>query len=132
MSRRNVRELDCRMTQNVVEHYYNNQPYTGIVYEMFKGYVDVEYEVVNGAKHGVETEYSSTGAVRAKRLYEDDLLQGVTEVYHPNGNVAEKSVFYKGVCVEAWVYDENNRLTEEYKIDESSPEYSWYQHLKNN
>lgn len=130
MNRTNVDALESRIDQNVATFYQNGQPYTGIVYEAFQGRTDVEYDVVNGVKQGIETEYYPTGIVQSVSQYLDNLLDGPLIRYHEGGAVEEKAMFEKGVCIRSTSYDGAGRVIEDYTISEQSPEFPWLTYLR--
>jgi antitoxin component YwqK of YwqJK toxin-antitoxin module len=130
VNRTNAKDLEGRIDQNVTVYYQNNKPYTGVVYEMFQGRIDLEYEVVNGVKQGIETEFYPNGRIQSVSQYAGNLLDGPLISYYENGAVEEKAMFEKGVCIRSTSYDENGQVTEEYTISEDSPEYPWLTYLR--
>ncbi|HEX8325914.1 MAG TPA: hypothetical protein VF629_00120 [Hymenobacter sp.] len=130
MNRINIDALDGRIDQNVTVLYQNGQPYSGTVYEMSQGRTDVEYEVFNGVKHGIETEFYPDGKIQSVSQYIGNLLDGPLINYYESGAVEEKAIFEKGVCVRSTSYDENGQVVEEYTISEESPEYPWLTYLR--
>ncbi|RZJ91863.1 MAG: hypothetical protein EOO60_07490 [Hymenobacter sp.] len=130
MTRTNVENLEGRIDQNVTVLYKDGQPYTGGVYEAFQSQTDVEYEVIEGVKQGLETEYYPDGKVQAVSQYSHNLLDGPLIRYYENGAVEEKALFEKGVCIRSTSYDEAGQITEEYTISEQSPEQPWLTYLR--
>jgi antitoxin component YwqK of YwqJK toxin-antitoxin module len=130
MNRTNAKDLEGRINQNVTVYYQNNKPYTGVVYEMLQGRIDLEYEVVNGVKEGIETAFYPDGKIQSVSQYVGNLLDGPLVSYYKNGAVEEKAMFEKGVCIRSTSYDENGQVTEEHIISEESPEYSWLTYLR--
>ncbi|HEX8660149.1 MAG TPA: hypothetical protein VF690_21575 [Hymenobacter sp.] len=123
MSSINVNALEGRIDQNVTVYYQDSKPYTGAVYEMHQGRIDLEYEVVNGVKQGIETEFYSNDNIQSVSQYAGNLLDGPRISYYENGAVEEKAMFEKGVCIRSASYDEAGQLIEEHAISEESPEY---------
>ena len=130
MNRTNAKDLEGRIDQTVTVYYQNNKPYTGVVYEMLQGRIDVEYEVVNGVKQGIETASYPDGKIQSVSQYVDNLLEGPLISYYENGAVEEKARFEKGVCIRSTSYDEHGQVTKEYTISEESPEYPWLAYLR--
>ena len=130
MNRTNAKDLEGRIDQNVTVYYQDGNPYTGTVYEEFQGRVDVAYEVVEGVKQGLETEYYPDGKVQSISHYANNLLDGPLTRYYEDGAVEEKAVFEKGVCVRSTSYDEADQVLEEYAISEQSPDYPWLAYLR--
>ena len=130
MNRVNAKDLEGQIDQNVTVYYQHNQPYTGLVYEMVQGRIDLEYEVVNGVKQGMETTFYPDGKIQSVSQYVGNLLDGPQISYYENGAVEEKAMFEKGVCVRSTSYDEDGQVTEEHVISEESPEYPWLTYLR--
>ena len=130
MNRANAKDLEGRTDQIVTVYYQDDKPYTGVVYEMRQGRIDLEYEVVNGVKQGVETEFYPDGKIQSVSQYAGNLLDGPLINYYENGVVEEKARFEQGVCIRSTSYDEAGRITEEYTISEGSPEYPWLTYLR--
>ena len=130
MNRTNVKDLDGRIDQNVTVLYENGHLYSGTVYETFQGRTDVEYEVLNGIKQGIETEYYPDGKIQSVSQYVGNVLDGPLINYYKNGAIEEKAMFEKGVCIRSVSYDEAGRITEEHSISEDSPEYPWLTYLR--
>jgi antitoxin component YwqK of YwqJK toxin-antitoxin module len=130
MNRTNAKALEGRIDQNTTIYYQNGKPYTGLVYEELQGRIDLEYEVVNGVKQGVEIEYYPNGRVQSISHYVNNVLNGLLVNYYESGIIEEKAMFEKGVCIHSTAYDEAGQITEENTISEESPEYSWLTYLR--
>jgi antitoxin component YwqK of YwqJK toxin-antitoxin module len=130
MNRINAKDLKGRIDQNVTVYSQDNKPYTGVVYEMLQGRIDLEYEVVNGAKQGIETAFYPDGKIQSVSQYVGNLRDGPLISYYENGAVEERAMFEKGVCIRSTSYDEKGQVTEEHTISEESPEYPWLTYLR--
>jgi len=130
MNRTNAKALEGRIDQNVTVYYQNGKPYTGTVYEEFQGRIDLEYEVVNGIKQGLEKEYYPDGTIQSISQYVGNVLDGPLINYYESGAVEEKAMFEKGVCIQSTSYDQLGRVTEEHTISEQSTEYPWLTYLR--
>ena len=130
MNRTNAKALEGRIDQSVTVYYQNGEPYTGIVYEMHQGRIDLEYEVVNGVKQGIETEFYPDGKIQSVSRYARNVLDGPLINYYENGAVEEKAMFEKGVCIRSTSYDKEGQVIEENTISEESPEYPWLTYLR--
>lgn len=130
MNRTNAKDLEGQIDQNVTVYYQDSKPYTGSVYEELQGRVEVEYEVVEGVKQGLETECYPAGKVQSVSQYANNLLDGPLIRYYEDGTVEEKAMFEKGICVRSTSYDEAGQVLEDYIISEQSAEYPWLAYLR--
>ena len=130
MNRTNIDALEGRIDQNSTILYQHDEPYTGIVYETFQSRTDAEYEVVNGVKHGRETEFYPTGTIQSVSHYVNNLLDGPLIRNYESGAVEEEAFFEKGVCVRSISYDEVGPVIESFTISEKSPEYPCLTYLR--
>lgn len=142
-SKDKIPESNLIVKDNLIYKKGSDVPFTG----KERAWVDnqiIEYEVVNGIKHGEfkiyyqdETPamigqldsnknvgkwqyFYQTGKIESEGYFDNDLPEGRWVWYYPSGQVSEEGSFHKGFRVGLWMqYDENGEVIKEYKFEES-------------
>lgn len=101
------------------------EPFTG----HYKGKVmgkDIEYEVLNGKKHGVFAIYHENGNVETLGYLENDQNHGIWKYYYPNGIVESIGNFNldKPDSVWNWYYM-TGTLRQEGRFEDGKKEGEW-------
>lgn len=103
-----VQEVDG----NTVFYTADGMLFTGIVEEgKPHEFANTEYEVRDGMKDGVQTEFYSPGIVECISHYSKGMLHGDTTYYYGTGIPKEKSVFEYDICLEEFIWNEDGILT---------------------
>jgi antitoxin component YwqK of YwqJK toxin-antitoxin module len=95
----------------IVTH-YKGQPFSGILFNLYwDGSIRVEYEMINGLKHGKHKKFYLNGQIESESLYVRDKKHGLSIENHENGNISEKSLFKNGLYHgEVSYYYENGKI----------------------
>lgn len=100
-------------------HYYNNQPFNGIVWKPFnkdKQRIEYEFEVRNGLINGQFIKYSNNGQIREISNYVEGLKNGNSILYFYNGRVLTETPYFNGLKHGVKKrFDINGNLIEELK-----------------
>lgn len=106
-------------------------PYTGVVFEALpSGSLTAEYEVREGLKHGVDTEYYSEGFPESISHYRQGHLHGEVTYYYPGGGPKERSVFEYGLLTGEFAWDEAGHLLHHRAIGENDANFKLLERLR--
>lgn len=109
----------------------DGHPYTGIVFEALpSGSLTAEYEVKEGLKHGVDTEYYSEGHPESISHYREGHVHGDVTYYYPGGGPREKSVFEYGILTEEFAWDEAGGLQHHRAFGEEDANFKLLERLR--
>jgi antitoxin component YwqK of YwqJK toxin-antitoxin module len=111
--------------------YPNGFPYTGVVFEALpSGSLTAEFEVKDGLKHGVDTEYYSEGYPESISHYREGWLHGEVTYYYPGGGPKEKSVFEYEILTEQFQWDEAGNLLHHRAFGENDENFKLLERMR--
>ena len=101
-------------------------PFNGEIFSIFKDYIELEYEIRNGKKNGLEYIYYPTGKIEQINECRENVMFGVSKEYFQNGDLKTVSIVYnnyhirivekvKSIFMETKSYDD--------KYGDKLPEY---------
>ena len=72
-------------------------PFSGIAFEAFDGIL-THTEFVSGVKHGVETQFCPSGALKSSCEYHLNVPRGMLIGYSADGNKESEAKYEYGLC----------------------------------
>jgi antitoxin component YwqK of YwqJK toxin-antitoxin module len=107
---------------------YEGKPFTGQATEFWpNGVLLSETEFVDGHQEGPSREWTKEGVLIAEENLRNGRLQGMFREWYPNGRPKKEGEYEWGVRLQEREWDEDGRLTKDYKLDESDPNYETIQ-----
>jgi antitoxin component YwqK of YwqJK toxin-antitoxin module len=99
---------------------YQGKPFTGIAYEsLADGRIVAEDSYVDGVLKGYSKEWYPTGELQSEVYYMSGALHGKCRQWYIDGTLKSEYLYEYGILITKKEWDENGKLFEEYKIDES-------------
>jgi antitoxin component YwqK of YwqJK toxin-antitoxin module len=109
---------------------YKGELFTGIAEELYpNGSVWSEAEFVNGIRHGKAREWYENGQLKSENYYQLDNLNGISKEWYENGQLNLEENIFQSICLERKVWDESGELIEHFTINETDPNFEFYQML---
>jgi len=127
-----LNEFDIELDGQVEIFYLNSEKYNGIIYELLKGKIASEFEVVDGLKNGCEKVFFLNGIIENESEYKNGLLDGLTKNYYETGELQEDAFFELGICLWHKLYDKKGNIEETYDIDKNSSNYKLLEAFRRN
>ena len=114
-----IRINDDETTDVGIVTHYKGQPFSGILFNLYwDGRIRVEYEMLNGLKHGKHKKLYLNGQIESDSLYVRDKKHGVCIEYYENGKIKTSKTYQHGSLLNVITYDEKGTET----ISETKPE----------
>jgi hypothetical protein len=105
-------------------YYLDAEPFSGIAFFLAEdGWEKSEIEYRRGLRWGTAKEWYLPGAPMREATYYRGVLHGRAVEWHSNGRLAEEGEYEHGFALWKKSWDEAGNLTEDYRLDETDPDY---------
>ena len=95
-----------QLHQSNTVYFYEEKPYTGIVYEKHEnGNIGLWGELKNGKREGVWTYWYSSGTKKRETTYVNNQKEGNTYYWHENGILAKTITFRANQNIDQKLWD---------------------------
>lgn len=106
--------------------YFNNVPFTGIGYEVFKsGQLKSESEYKEGLEHNVCKEWYLNGQLKSMTQCKKGMKYGLEKFFYEDGEKKSESHFEWGIELDHIEWSKSGEILVERKLDSDSPESNY-------
>ena len=110
---------------------YQGRPFTGVAYTLTPdGNVASEQEFRDGLRWGPSWERYRSGQMYHQAAFVRDVWHGRVREWYEDGRLAEDGEYEYGIALWQKKWDAAGRLTEEYRLTESDPEFESLQQVR--
>ncbi len=77
--------------------YYNNEKFTGVIYDLWMDKINWKFEVKDGLQDGIEkTFYDGTDVLQQIVEYKDNFQNGISKEFNEKGELTSVSIMHNG------------------------------------
>lgn len=104
--------------------YYNNEKFTGVVYDLWMNKINWTFEVKDGLQNGIEkTFYDGTDVLQQIVEYKDNFQNGISKEFNEKGALTSVSIMYNGAFLKTIFLEKSNIIKIENSYDSVKNKY---------
>lgn len=123
-----MKRVDINLLEETEDRFYstlNEVPFTGVAFDQLPdGRLVGEITYKDGMMHGRSQDWLPSGQLIEETYYKYNVRHGASREWYPNGKKKKYEYFIRGTLIRNLAWDEQGQLTEDFKLDETFPEYA--------